>query len=60
MAKTDQHRILFPLTSNLIGFINKNVSPMTSWSRDKKALAKDFHGNFEICTCSRTISKNKI
>ena len=27
-------KILFPLPPNLIRFMNKNVVPMTSWSRD--------------------------
>ena len=60
IAKIDQHKILFPLTLNLIGFVSKFFSPMTSWSRDQYVSAKNVHGNFQIWTCSRTLSKNKI
>ena len=34
MAKIDQQKINFTLTPNLIGFVSKDFSPMTSSSRD--------------------------
>ena len=52
--------MFFPLTPNLVGFVNKNVLPMTSWSLDKQGAAKTVHIDFQILTYSRTIPKNKI
>ena len=60
LAKIDQHKILFPLTPNIIGFTRKLFSPMTSRSCDQQVLAKNVDGDFQIWTCPRTISKNKI
>ena len=45
---------------NLVGFVNKNFSPMTSWFRDQQVPAKNVNSGFQIWTCSRTISKHKI
>ena len=61
MAKTDQYKILFPLTPNLIGSVSTNVSSMTSCLRHWQEPAKTVHGDFQIWTCSRTmLSKNEI
>ena len=30
----DQHKILFPVIANMIGFAAETNSPFTSWSRD--------------------------
>ena len=34
IANINQHKVLFPLMSDLIGFVNKNFSLMKSWSHD--------------------------
>ena len=34
IAITDQHKILFPVVPNMIGFARETNSPFTSWSRD--------------------------
>ena len=47
IANIDQHKIIFPLTPNLISFGNKNFSFMTSWSRDYQVPAENVYG--EAC-----------
>ena len=34
IAITDQHKILFSVVPNMIGFARETNSPFTSWSRD--------------------------
>ena len=34
IAIIDQHKILFPVVPNMIGFARETNSPFTSWSRD--------------------------
>ena len=60
MANINHHKIFFPLTPNLIAFVSKYFSPMTSWSRDQQVPVKNVHGDFQVQSCSEAISKNKI
>ena len=39
------------LRPNLIGFVRKKFSPMTSWSRDQQVPAKNAHVDFQIWPC---------
>ena len=52
--------MFFPLTPNLVGFVNKNVLPMTSWSLDKQVPAKTVHIDFQILNTLEQYPKIKF